>query len=81
MFDQYFLKTHKIEQSSNTLYTNGGRFTTFLELQTLFKWQYVDLPNWKHPYLFDFQKRAKNTTILDKVCNLTNGLVPKSTFS
>ena len=30
------------------MYIKGGRFTTFFELQTLFKWQYIDLLYWKH---------------------------------
>ena len=30
------------------MYSKGGRFTTFFELQTLFKWQYIDLLFMKH---------------------------------
>ena len=30
------------------IWCKGGRFTTFFELQTLFKWQYIDLLYWKH---------------------------------
>ena len=40
------------------MYIKGGRFTTFFELQTLFKWQYIDLLYWKHQKKFQADCRS-----------------------